>query len=408
MNIATRAAGLDRLAAFTPHMGQDYAQLRNFDLGAHSAVSRLSPYLRRRVLTEAEVIAAALEAHGAQQAAKFIDEVIWRSYFKGWLELHPGVWRDYADGIAADRAGLSDRQQQLYVAVRQGDSGIGCMDLWVSELICTGYLHNHARLWFSSIWVFVLGLPWRLGAEFFLQHLLDGDPASNTLGWRWVAGLHTRGKCYHAEAGNIATFTQGRLCPDAAQLAPRHPLPSEREAVSTPAPLRHLQPPDPGLPSLLLITEEDCCLRPCDLPVPDIRATIALNASHLRSADAVSLRVAQFEAGVLADALARLGSAEAIILPAGGAENLIAQARAVGAVQIVTAYVPIGPLRDGLLAAMPQLTAAGLTLAEWRRPWDEMIWPDCTAGFFKVKKQIPRYLLVAGLRTAAPAEKEMP
>ncbi|MCK7502530.1 MAG: hypothetical protein MZW92_81430 [Comamonadaceae bacterium] len=72
-------------------------------------------------------------------------------------------------------------------------------------------LHNHARLWFASLWIFTLELPWALGADFFLRHLLDGDPASNTLSWRWVVGLQTPGKIYLARADNIARFTAGRF-----------------------------------------------------------------------------------------------------------------------------------------------------------------------------------------------------
>ena len=85
------------------------------------------------------------------------------------------------------------------------------MDAWTSELIDTGYLHNHARMWYASIWIHTLKLPWTLGAEFFLKHLLDGDVASNTLSWRWVAGLHTLGKFYLAQNSNICKFTAGRL-----------------------------------------------------------------------------------------------------------------------------------------------------------------------------------------------------
>jgi deoxyribodipyrimidine photo-lyase len=66
-------------------------------------------------------------------------------------------------------------------------------------------------MWFASIWIFTLGLPWRIGADFFYRHLLDGDAASNTLSWRWVAGLHTRGKAYAAESWNIEKFTGGRF-----------------------------------------------------------------------------------------------------------------------------------------------------------------------------------------------------
>jgi deoxyribodipyrimidine photo-lyase len=70
-----------------------------------------------------------------------------------------------------------------------GRTGIACFDQWTGELLETGYLHNHARVWFSSIWIFTLRLPWKLGADFFIRFLNDGDSASNTLSWRWVAGL---------------------------------------------------------------------------------------------------------------------------------------------------------------------------------------------------------------------------
>ncbi len=83
----TRAAGLARLAAFTPSMGKSYAAHRNEDHGpgAHHAVSGLSPWLRHRLVTEEETVAAAVSAHGAKNAEKFIQEVLWRTYWKGWL-----------------------------------------------------------------------------------------------------------------------------------------------------------------------------------------------------------------------------------------------------------------------------------------------------------------------------------
>ena len=65
-------------------------------------------------------------------------------------------------------------------------------------------------MWFASIWIFTLDLPWELGAEFFLKHLYDGDSASNTLGWRWVAGIQTPGKHYLASEWNIKKFTNNR------------------------------------------------------------------------------------------------------------------------------------------------------------------------------------------------------
>ena len=136
-------------------------------------------------------------------AEKFLGETCWRTYWKGWLELRPGVWSDYRAEVRGlvDRSTTTGRSATGTRPPPPGGSGIGCVDAWAGELAEVGYLHNHARMWFASLWIFTLGLPWELGADFFLRHLLDGDPASNTLSWRWVAGLQTRGKTYLATAG---------------------------------------------------------------------------------------------------------------------------------------------------------------------------------------------------------------
>jgi len=394
---ATRAAGLARLEEFSTKMGRDYAQGRNFDrgLGAHRDVSMLSAYIRRRLITEQEVIATAIKAHGAEASAKFIDEVIWRSYFKGWLEQRPEVWDSYAGGLWQDLAelGTDAGLRHAVQAAETAQTGLAYFDSWAAELVETGYLHNHARMWFASIWIFTLKLPWRLGADFFLRNLLDGDPASNTLSWRWVAGLHTRGKPYVAQADNIARFTEERFVPRRQELtqgavglealepdglpeckAPRVPI----------APQKHI-------PTALLLTEEDCRIE--DFPVQDLICTTVatLAASSLRSPREAAPLVAQFEAEALADVAQRSGHALAA-LQVGAPSDLVQWALQSGAQQIVTPYVPVGPLRDWLARAKPELDAAGISLAEWRRDWDATIWPYATAGFFKVKKQIPKFL----------------
>ena len=394
---ATRAEGDKILAAFTPRMGRRYANGRNTDHGpgAHKAVSVLSPYIRRRLVLESEVVAAALAAHGPEDAEKFVQEVIWRGYFKGWLERRPQVWDSYRRGLEADLAAL-DRDRRLRRDVDRamnGQTGLACFDAWATELVETGYLHNHARMWFASIWIFTLGLPWRLGADFFYRHLLDGDAASNTLGWRWVAGLHTRGKPYPADAQNIATFTAGRFTPRQSDLAEvtQGLEASEPDGLPTVMPLRAIAMPQPGRPTALLITDEDCRVEDFDLAAYDIRTMATLTASHLRSPLPVSDLVLQFEAGALADAANRSGFATTA-MRADDPASLAKWAASAGTTQIATLYITRGPLCDWLDGAAPALAKAGITLCEWRRDWDTAIWPHATAGFFKVKQNIPHIL----------------
>jgi deoxyribodipyrimidine photo-lyase len=393
----TRAAGLAAMNAFVPMMGRRYANGRNTDHGPgrHKAVSQLAPYIRRRLVTEAEVVAAALAAHGPEGAEKFVQEVVWRGYFKGWLERRPQVWASYCSGLQADLAAMGrDRRLTRDVnCAMDGQTGLACFDAWATELVETGYLHNHARMWFASIWIFTLGLPWRLGADFFFRHLLDGDPASNTLGWRWVAGLHTRGKPYPARADNIATFTNGRFTPrpdDLAEVTEGLEA-TEPEGLPPVLPLRPNTAPDLQVPSVLLLTEEDCLSEAFDLSDLDLRGIATLEASHLRSPLGVAEAVAAFEAGALADAAARRGGG-AVRLRADHPEVLAKWAAGCGARQIVTPYIPRGPLFDWIEEAKPLMAAKGITLVEIRRDWDSAIWPHATAGFFKVREKIPQIL----------------
>lgn len=393
----SRSAGLSALKAFVPAMGQLYTEFRNYDLGPgnHKSVSSLSPYIRRRLVVEAEVVDAALRAHGSETAEKFVHEVLWRGYFKGWLECRPQVWTSYAQGLAADLAALEDNRRLRRDVDRavEGQTGLACFDAWAAELVETGYLHNHARMWFASIWIFTFGLPWRIGADFFYRHLLDGDAASNTLGWRWVAGLHTRGKPYHAQPWNIAKFTAQRFTPhdhDIAQVVDSLEA-QEPDGLPPVQPLRPLIPPQQCEPTALLITDEDCLIENFDRSGFDIRASATLAGSHLRSPLAVSAGVSRFEEEALADAAARAGVSP-VRLRADDPAVLAEWAAVAGVTQVVTPYLTRGPLHDWLARAAPLLATRGITVREWRRDWDNAIWPHATAGFFKVKQQLPRIL----------------
>ena len=369
----TRAAGLVRLAEFTPLMGRAYAEGRNHDPGPGKPrhVSALSPYIRHRLITEQEVVAAALAAHGAEFAAKFIQEVFWRSYWKGWLAQRPAVW----DGYRARVAAVVQAPPEGYAAAIEGRTEIACFDAWVRELVETGYVHNHARMWFASIWIFTLRLPWELGADFFLRHLLDGDAASNTLSWRWVAGLHTKGKHYVARAENIARYTGGRFAPHGS--LNEAPLALQEPDPPAPRPLPVLPTPPRG-PVVLLLHEDDLHAESLPLEGLEVQRVIGLSCPAARSPLGAAPLVQRFVEGALEDGLHRAAaffgvSAERVArddLPAIFARDVVVMPEA-----------PIGWVADVLrpLAVVPL-----------RRPWDAASWPLARSGFFPFGQHIPR------------------
>ena len=208
---ASKAAALNKLENFIEVNLAEYSKLRNFDFGPEKRtnVSCLSPYITHGVINEKEIIEKSLSKFSFSKNEKFIQEVLWRTYWKGWLELRPNVWTDYLIELNKIREDFKDNQN--YNNAIEGKTNIECFNYWVNELKENNYLHNHARMWFASIWIFTLELPWHLGAEFFMQHLYDGDAASNTLGWRWVAGVQTQGKHYLASEWNIKKFTNNRF-----------------------------------------------------------------------------------------------------------------------------------------------------------------------------------------------------
>ena len=208
---ASRAKAADKLDHFITNNLSEYTKLRNFDFGPdhRSNTSCLSPYITHGTINELEIINKSLNKFSFSKNEKFIQEVLWRVYWKGWLELRPNVWSDYL--IELDKIKNDFKDNQNYLNALEGKTNIECFNYWVNELKENNYLHNHTRMWFASIWIFTLELPWQLGAEFFMQHLFDGDAASNTLGWRWVAGVQTQGKHYLASEWNIKKFTNNKF-----------------------------------------------------------------------------------------------------------------------------------------------------------------------------------------------------
>jgi len=395
---ATRADALSRLDAFMPRAGRAYAARRNFDEGpggpagyGRSAVSELSPAIRRRLVSEEEVARAAATAHGLDAAEKFIQEVCWRSYWRGWLEARPTVWHRY-------RADVERLEQQLaantglakaYADAISGRTGIDCFDFWIGELAETGYLHNHARMSFASIWIFTLRLPWQLGAAHFFRHLLDACPASNTLGWRWVAGLQTAGKTYLASAETIRRTSGGRFTVSA-PLATSAIAPPAEPPVH-PAALASLRPAHADSRTGLWLHSEDLSPETMAWPVA-MRAIAAVDAIGGDPADSKRAHAN----AALADGLARAKShwqCPATRIPEDDMESAMqGWAEANRLAQIVTPYAAVGPVADRVAAVGVSLAKVGVSLVQQRRDWDSAAWPHATRGFFQFKSHIPRLL----------------
>jgi deoxyribodipyrimidine photo-lyase len=400
---STRAAALGQLAAFIPKAPL-YARDRNHVQPGHPAVSRLSPAIRHRLISEDEVAAAVLGAHAAGRVEKFVQEVYWRRYWKGWLSLRPQVWRDYLDSLA----GLPE--SDLARRVEAGQSGNAVIDHFANELVATGYLHNHARMWFAAWWVHEARLPWQSGAAFFFKHLLDGDPAANTLSWRWVAGLQTPGKTYLARRSNLEKYLAPGLLESLAEGLNEfeHPQP-HLPSVPAKEPVTRADLPASGLrPSAttgLWIHEED--LSPETSPLAGRPFAAILVTGHPSAWENHDFPAAkrQWLLEALHDGSRRAADHWKTAAPLAAADDLAATlagwAKAHALDQIVTLRPDIGPLDDALPGIAAALSRAGIHLAWIDRPRDLELRPLATGGFFQFWERLQKRGGAAGQQARA-------
>ena len=388
-----RTTALKQLANFVPKAGLSYTTKRNYDFGPanHNYVSQLSPFIRRRVLSETEVLSSVLKKHGLSSSEKFVQEVFWRTYWKGWLEMRPSVWSEYQSDLKRleDQIMTQSGLRRSWEMACEGNTEIDCFDFWAKELKETGYLHNHSRMWFASIWIFTLNLPWQLGADFFLRHLLDGDPASNTLSWKWVAGLQTHGKTYLARRDNICKFTNNRFAPNglsnSAQALPGVPHPG----LSS---LNLHNTPKSNLKTGLLLHDDDLELSTI-LNGLQIDSTIAINNANELSPWECAKSVYKFVNSLIEDASKRykdkIGTVKIVKKP----EEIIAWSEENNLDQIVTAYAATGPNAT----MITNLNKLGLNIIQISKKYDQKAWPHATHGFFRFKEKIPALVKELGL-----------
>lgn len=373
-----RAEALTFMETFMAQRLPRYTQDRNYVKNETDQLSTslLSPYLQRRLILEEEVIAASMHHCEWPVVEKFVQEVMWRMYWKAYLAHHPYVWTAYRDSLSP----LEEKwgRDPAYQNAISGQTGIDAFDHWATQLIHHHYLHNHVRMWFASIWIYTLKLPWQLGANFFYRHLIDGDAASNTLSWRWVAGLHTAGKQYLARADNIEKYTRGEFGPDG--LATQT-FAIEDDAITHP-PASFTLYPDTSAPRDLVLHPEHLYIPPSLFPTGVARIfTLSRQPCPLNLAPDIFAYEAELLETVAQDYAQQFGIA---VIRLESARDLLDAG-------VHTAYAvkpAVGPLQDLFLA----LNQAGMHFQWLPRPWEEPLMAPQPRGFFSFWKRAQKRL----------------
>ena len=162
----------DLIESFLKNKISNYNETRNFSFTGNDTlknVSGLSPFISRGLLKEKHLLKKVIKSKNKSE--KFIQEIFWRVYWQGWLENHSSVWENYKRELIEIENNLSNVEKNYKLAI-SSKTKIEPFNDWVEILKSTGYLHNHVRMWFASIWIFFLGIPWQLGAKFFYQNLV--------------------------------------------------------------------------------------------------------------------------------------------------------------------------------------------------------------------------------------------
>ena len=402
----TRIDALESWQAFLPRV-KEYAARRNHVETENGNVSRLSAALRHRLLTEDEVIRDTLEHYSFTAAEKWLQEVCWSRYWKGWLEMRPQVWTSWWQRVRELRETMPAEVLAKAEAVAAGESGVACMDLLARALIETGYLHNHARMWWASFWIHAEGLPWELGADFFFRHLLDADPASNTLSWRWVAGLQTPGKTYLVRLSNLEKYAHaGLLRPSRGshRIADGAVTPSLQKDWADPSkrPLPDfstLLPARTGRTGLWLHADDLAPeIGPLAEFVPDAVAAFTSERIYREHYRLGENRITALRA-VLGDGVARAAAhyrCPSAILDAGDtAAGLGEWARSHRLTEVVAFAPTVGPVRDLVPRLSKQLGELGIHLTFIQRASDAHAFALAGAGFFPFWEKMGRHLRIA-------------
>ena len=173
--------GQKRMQSWITENLENYSDLHN-DL-ASDRTSRLSPYLHFGCISPLEVAVLSNDA----EDESFVRQVCWRDFFLQVLNSRPdSAKQDYRP---RNFKWISNATQ--YKAWKEGRTGYPLVDAGMRQLLIEGFMHNRARMVTASFFTKDLHMDWRLGAKHFMDHLIDGDVASNQLNWQWAAGTGT-------------------------------------------------------------------------------------------------------------------------------------------------------------------------------------------------------------------------
>ena len=370
----SREFAIKKLEDFIDKNLHEYSKLRNFDFGPEQRknVSSISPYITHGILSETEIIKNSLKKFSFAKNEKFVQEVLWRIYWKGWLELRPMVWSDYIVELKKLKKDFYNNKN--YLNAIEGKTNIECFNYWISEIKKYNYLHNHARMWFASIWIFTLNLPWQLGAEFFMKYLLDGDSASNTLGWRWVAGVQTKGKNYIASEWNIKKFTNNRFSQIKLNENPQPIIDNRNYSISKNDFLNN----EINNNDNLIVFENSLSIECSDFRELDFKNIYLVQKDNDTREIKLDEKVLKFKEDLISDQKIRLEnkSSKIEIINVKDLKNLDGNN--------IALYPSIGEINDFLISNNLK------NIKYLYRKIDQYAWKYCNKGFFNFKNYIPK------------------
>ncbi len=222
---AGEEAAHDRWHAFVSDGVDAYPDRR--DLPAVAGTSQLSPALKWGTIHPRQLLAD-LDASGAGSTGHtvFSSELAWREFYADVLFQQPRTaWENLNSKMDAMPIDTDAAARQRFDRWAAGRTGFGIVDAGMRQLAATGWMHNRVRMIVASFLVKDLHLPWQWGARWFMQHLIDGDLASNNHGWQWAAGTGTDAAPYFRVFN--PHLQQERYDPDGAYVARWVPDPVE-------------------------------------------------------------------------------------------------------------------------------------------------------------------------------------